>query len=1076
MFLSSRNKLTAERNIMNYFEYYKQKKQLGVLLLKSLLLVLLVFLVGAAVSAQDKIIPVVKGTVRNTNDEVLMGVTVFVQGKNIYTTTKKDGSFEISNVPEEASLRFSYVGYIALAVKLKPGQSEVAVKLSPAANVMGEVVVNAGLYKRPVGNFTGAAKAYSGEELKMINPTNALKALAAIDPSIRIQENNIVGSDPNQLPVIQLRGQNNLPVSTQGVGNTAATPVSNGDIMSNYLSNPNQPLIILDGFQTTLQTLYDLDINRIASITVLKDAAATTAYGSKAANGVIVVETRQPVAGRTQVSYSFNMSTEVPDLSSYHLLDAKGLLEAQRLAGIYSDPTNHYNDLALKQWYDYRLQQVQSGVNTDWLSQPVRTGFGTSHSLNVTGGSKAVRYALSLNYGNSSGVMKGSERDRFGLNYNLSYVTKDIHFSNSTTVNYNRGNNTPWGSFSQYASQFPYFRKTDSLGNPVKIFEPTNTSLGFLSPAPGGIFTNAAYNAQLAVKDNSYYFGLTNNTNFDWTLSNSLRMRSSLSFSNNLPGADQFYPADHTNFVNSLDLFNGLGSYTQTRGKNAVVDGKLAFDYNKRIGAHTFLAAVGTEVQATTTSSTTVSVYGMPNDYIDQLGMADGYGNSLKPNSQKGTTHSISSFASASYNYLNKYTVEVTANASGSSQFGSNNRFAPFWAGGLGWNLDKEKFFIKNPVIQQLRVRATTGITGNQNFAAYLGQPIYQYNTLNNYRLQLGANPQGYANPNLKWQQTIKNNLGFVAGLFKGRLNVSVDLFEEKTNNLILPLDIAPSTGFSNYQDNLGATKNSGYEISVTAPLISNARKNIFWSLTFNAGHYTNVITELSPAIAAYNKTNDTAGVKQLSPLPKYVVGQSMTRIWAVRSLGIDPATGKEIFVKLDGSKTFVWDPLDKVPCGDAAATIKGMFGSNLTYKGFTINIIMSYQYGGKMYNQTLVDKIENVNLLTTNADERVLTDRWKQPGDHVSYKALVPNGANGLQYTYATSRFVEDDDYLEATSITVGYTFPSNLEWVHKLRLSTPRLFVTQNNAFRFATIKTERGTGYPFSHTFNFGLSTSF
>ena len=138
--------------------------------------------------------------------------------------------------------------------------------------------------------------------------------------------------------------------------------------MSGYLVNPNQPLIILDGFQTTLQTIYDMDINRIASITVLKDAAATTAYGSKAANGVIVVETKQPTAGRTQITYAINFQVEAPDLSSYHMLDANGLLEAQRVAGIYSDPSNHFNDLALKQWYDYRKYQAASGVNTYWLS------------------------------------------------------------------------------------------------------------------------------------------------------------------------------------------------------------------------------------------------------------------------------------------------------------------------------------------------------------------------------------------------------------------------------------------------------------------------------------------------------------------------------------------------------------------------------------------------------------------------------------------------------------------------------------------------------------------------------------
>ena len=1063
---------------MNHFKNKFQSKQGLLSDLKTGLLFLALLFAYTAIHAQERTIAVVKGIVKNDSDEPLSGATIAVQGTKIIGTSKKDGTFELKNVPEEAVLRISYVGHVVSTIKLKPGQSDVSVKMSPSTTTLGEVVVNNGLYKRPAGNFTGASKTFSGEQLKNVNPTNVLQALAVLEPSVRIEENNALGSDPNQLPLLQLRGQNNLPVVTQGGANATATPVSNGDIMASYLLNPNQPLIILDGFQSTLQTIYDMDINRIASITVLKDAAATTAYGSKAANGVIVVETKQPTVGRTQITYAFNVSVEAPDLTSYHLLDATGLLEAQRLAGVYADPNNHFNDLGLKQWYDYRLYQAQSGVNTYWLSQPVRTGVGTNHSLSISGGARAIRYSLSLNYNNGVGVMKGSGRDRFGLNYYLSYVAKNIRFSNSTSVSYARANNTPWGSYSQYASQFPFFKTHDSTGNVIKIFEPNYTSLGFLVPAPGSQFTNAAYNAGLDMKDYSFYTSFTNNTNFDWTINPNLKMRAAISFSNNIPGAEQFYPADHTVFVNAVTSgFADLGSYTQTRGRNGVVDGRFSVDYNKKIGNHTFMVASGFQAQATNSSSTTIRVSGLPNDYLDQLGMANGYGQITKPNALKNVTRSISSYASISYNYADRYTAEITANASGSSQFGSNNRLAPFWGGGVAWNVDKEKFFNKNAVIQQLRIRATTGITGNQNFAAHMSQPSFQYNILNNYRLQLGATLQGYANPDLKWQQTLKNNIGVTAGLFNGKLNVGFDYYIEKTDNLILPLDVAPSTGFVTYQDNLGATKNTGYEISLSSAIINDRKKNIFWTVMFNAAHYDNVITKLSPAIDALNKANNsTTTIKQTNPWPRFEVGQSVSRIWAVRSLGIDPATGKEIFVKQDGTKTFTWDPNDKVPCGDGTSTLKGMIGSNFSYKGISFNINLSFQWGGQMYNQTLVDKIENVNLLETNADERVLTERWKQPGDIVSFKSLVANGSTGLQLTNATSRFVQDNNYLEASSITVGYTFPSNLAWVRKMRLSTPRIFITQNNVFRFATIKTERGTNYPFARAFNFGLATTF
>jgi TonB-linked SusC/RagA family outer membrane protein len=1028
--------------------------------------------------AQGKTIEAVRGVVKNDNGEVLAGATVQVKDTRQTTSTGKDGAFILRNVASNALLRISYVGQAVKEVKLKGDQSFIEVRLNANSTTLSEVVVNTGLYKRPTGSFTGAAKSFSGEELKSINPTNVLQALAVVEPSLRIVENNAAGSDPNQLPVLQLRGQNNLPITTQGTTASAATPVSNGDIMSSYLLNPNQPLIIIDGFQNTLQTLYNMDINRIASITVLKDAAATVAYGSKAANGVIVVETKQPLPGKVQITYGINAGVELADLSSYHLMNAQQLLEAQRLAGIYSDPNNHYNDVALNQWYDYRLKQVQSGVNTYWLSQPLRTGTTLNHSLSIGGGSGNLRYNLSLNYNTANGAMKGSKGSGYGLNYNLSYVLKNIRFSNVTTISAYRGDNSPWGSFSNYAKQFPYFRPYDSAGNVLKIFEPSAASLGIPVSAPGGIIANYMYNSTLNVQDYYKYLSYSNATNLDWTITDDLKMRAGVRFSNNLPESEAFLPADHTSFTNTLGLFTDLGSYTQTKGKNSIFDGKVSLDYNKRFGRQTIFASYGFNVQSTSSTATTVATTGIPNDYLGELGLANGYGQAIKPSSIIFNTRSISQYLSVSYNYNDRYTAEITANSSGSSQFGANNRIAPFWAGGLSWAVDKEKFFKRNSIIQQLKFRYSTGITGNQNFAATMAQPTYLYNTTNDYRVQLGANVNGYTNPNLKWQQTLKNNLGVQMSLLNGHIMLSGDFFLEKTNNLILPLDVAPSTGFVNYQDNLGAVQNKGYEVSVSVPIIRNRAKNIFWSLTFNTGHFENVITKLSPAIEALNKTNDKTdnsidgAKKQQTPLPRFVVGQSMNTIWAVRSLGIDPATGREVYLKLDGSKTFTWDPNDKFPVADGNAKFKGMVGSNFTFKSFTFNFNLSYQYGGYKYNQTLVDKIENLDLKGTNADTRVLTERWKQPGDIVSFKALSANGTT----TNASSRFVQRDNFIDASSISVGYNFPSNLKWVKLLHLSTPKIFITQNQVFHWGTIEMERGTAYPFTRKFNLGLSTTF
>lgn len=1049
---------------------------------KGILLLFFLTFFTSALFAQNATI---RGTVKDESGNPLVGAFVQQLGVNKAARASKDGSFELHDVPPLSTLKFSYVGFKAAEVKLKAGQTTVNVKLYSTVISLREVTVNTGLYKRPVGNFTGSAKTYTGEELKTVNPRNVIQALAVVDPAIRLTPNNQFGSDPNQLPNIQIRGANNLPVSLQG-NNNAVTPVSNGDIMSSYLSNPNQPLIVIDGFQATLQTLYDLDVNQIANITVLKDAAATVAYGSKAANGVIVVDTKQPVPGKLRATYSINTSVELPDLSSYNLLDAEGILEAQRLSGIYSDPSNYYNDLAKKQWYDYRLANVRSGVNTYWLAQPLQVGWGLNHSFSLSGGNGQLRYSLSLNYNNSEGVMKGSGRNRYGVNYNVTYVGKKIKLSNSIAMGYVKGDNSPWGNFASYSKQFPFLKMDDEVGEPIKVMEPNANDLGFNIGAPGGTFTNPAYNSTLAIKDYSTSLNLNNITNVELSITNDLKVTGSLGWSSNTPGAETFYPADHTSFIGAISTsFSDFGSYKQLKGNNSAIDARISANYRLSFGRSTFLTALGSSIQKTSSNSTLVTVTGIPNDYMGEMGAANGfnYSNS-KPISTNNLTKGLSNFVSLSYNFDDRYTAEVTVNQSGSSQFGSNSKLAPFYAGGLAWNITKEKFFKPNSIIQSAKLRASIGITGNQNFSSDMSQQVYQYSLTNNYRLMLGTVTSAYANPDLKWQQTLKNNIGLTMGLFNGKINASLEFYRETTDDLILPLDVAPSTGFLNYRDNLGGTKNEGFELGISANIIRNQKRNIFWTVGFNAGHYSNIITKLSPAVEAinnkFNSKNDpdnpNNGRYQTSPLPRFEVGQSMNRIWAVPSLGIDPATGQEIFVKLDGSRTFDWDANDKRPIADATAKLKGAFLSNFNYKNFVFNFNLMYQYGGYMYNQTLVDKVENVDLMFGNADERVLTERWKQPGDHTSYKHLVANGTNGLQQTNATSRFVQKDNYIELSSLTVGYNFPSTLRWVKAARLSAPRLMITQNNLGRIGTIKTERGTGYPFARSFSFGLSTNF
>jgi TonB-linked SusC/RagA family outer membrane protein len=1011
-----------------------------------------------------------------SDDKPLEGATVVIQSTRQAGISDEKGMVTLYDVTSDMLLEVSFVGFVSREIPLTNLSANLVVKLSREETKLETVIVNTGLYKRPVGSFTGASNSVSGEDIKVANPVNVIRALTALDPSLRIAENNALGSDPNALPMIQLRGQNNLPITAQGGTNNAiSTPVSNGDIMSGYLANPNEPLIILDGFQTTLQSLVDMDINRIDKVTILKDAAATVAYGSRAANGVIVVETKRPVPGKPQVTYATNLQLQTPELSSYQLMDANGILEAQRLAGIYTDLANNANNIALNQWYDYRLYQAQSGVNTDWLAQPLQNGLGMNNSLNLSGGNKGFRFSMNLGLNNATGVLKGSGRRAYSLAAYFGYATRNFRISNNMLMAYNKASNSSWGNYAAYGQQFPFFKLYDSLGNVPGILEPSAAQLGIPITAPGGVFTNAMYDASLGVKDFSTYKQFTNTTLLEWSINNNFRVNGALHYYNQVPASEYYLPAEHSIFsVSGTTGFSDQGLYNQTRGRNSMLEGRLSVDYTKKTADHLLLISAGTSLQQTSSSATSIQVTGIPNNYLAQLGLANGYGNNLKPFTGNSATHSFSWYGSVSYSYRERYTIEATANASGSSQFGANNRVAPFWAAGAGWNLHKMGFINNASFINKLRLQATYGITGNQNFAAYLAQPVYEYNLQYNYRMQLGANVQAYSNPDLKWQQTKKTNLGIITSLFKELINLRFDFFIENTNNLILPIGVAPSTGFISYEDNLGATQNKGFEWMLSMPVIRNHAKNFYWTFTLNGSHYTNTIKSLSPAIDAINKANDATNgsVDQKAPQPRFVVGESMTRIWAVPSLGIDPATGNELFLKQDGSTSFVWDPADKRPVGDASSKLKGVIGNTVSYKGFTFNLLLGYEWGGQLYNQTLVDKIENVDLRISNADQRVLDDRWKQPGDQAKFKAISSVG----NATYATSRFVQDNNYLEASSITIGYIFPKQAKWVQALRLSSPRVYFTQNALFRISTVELERGTAYPFARSFNFGLATGF
>lgn len=1002
--------------------------------------------------------PPITGVVTDENGKPMQGATVTIKNTKLAVVTNADGKFTITASPGDI-LVVSFVNYTPQEVKVT--DKPIRISLKPLVIKLEDAVVN-GIFRRPTENYTGAAQSYTVDDLRKVNNTNVLAAIRSLDASIQMPSNINFGSDPNQLPQIQVRGANSI---------------ANTDLTSQYGYVSNPPLFILDGFEVPLTRIYDLDMNRVARVTILKDAAATAIYGSKAANGVLVIETVQPKKGRLQFGYNNNISVNTPDLTSYHLLNSERKLQLEQAAGVYN--TNPSLGIVVKEererLYNQRLAEARRGVNTYWLSQPLQTSWGQKHSIFVSGGDDYMRYGVDLAYNNAPGVMKGSKRDNISGGINLLYHKGNLQFTNYLSVTSNNSVNSPYGSFSQYAKMNPYWRATDATTGKVnKILQDYDEAARW-----DYIAYNPLYNSTLKTHNYTKYLNLTDNFQADWNIRPTLKLSARFSMYTQRNEGAVFLPADAVEFVNTPDsLFSTRGYFDQTTGKNSSYQGDLFLNYGENLGKHTVFATGGYHIQEDKSYSNTVTVQGFPNSEMDDILFGLQYPVNGKPTGNENILRLVSYYGNVSYAYDYRYLVDVSFRIDGSSLFGSNKHYAPFWSVGLGWNLHKESFVHIPEVINRLKLRASYGSTGSQNFPAFASTQVYNYLTSSRYLDNIGAAMLALGNPDLRWQQTNKLNLGTDIELFKGRIQATFNYYEEKTNDLFTSINTTPSSGFSSYFANLGVVQNKGIEVYLTAFALKNEKKNVFWSFYANMMHNRNRLLKISDALKAQNDKAVGEQIKGSNPITapvlQYQEGQSVSTIYAVRSLGIDPSTGNEIFLTRDGQQTYLWNPQDQVPVGDNQPTVTGNLGTNFMYKGISVNVSMRTELGGQVYNRTLSDRVENADPVY-NVDERVLTDRWQKPGDHARFKGLANiGGTTRSDITKASSRFIQDNNTLYCDAITLGYLFPRKL--TNKWQMSRFQCYFYINNPFVVSSVRQERGLDYPFARNYALSVQVGF
>jgi len=1019
----------------------------------------------------------IRGKVQDENDQPMPNATIMVKGTKTIAQSDKDGAFLIQANPGDV-LVISYLGFDPVEYTVKAmNDNPLIIRMKTAVTGLKGVVVT-GIFERSAKTYTGSANSISADDIRKAGNQNILSILSVLDPAVQLPQDLLNGSDPNKVAQMRLRGASSLPTNVEVSALSTSTIRSEkdyysaygkrvDDIKNTYAVNPNLPLFILDGFEVSISQINDLDINMIHSITILKDASATAIYGSRGANGVIVVERLKSKAGELRFGYKVDLTANLPDLHDYKLLNAKEKLEAEWLAGVYSSP---YTDIDqnLKMVYNERYKEVLRGRDTYWLSEPLRNTVSQRHGLTMDGGSGNMTYGIDFSYNLNNGVMKGSDRTAYNGGIYLNYRGSKFLLSNKLSVQFINADNSPWGSFSQYARMNPYFSPYDESGNISLYLQRPIASIQ--SSVYGNIY-NPMYNTTLNGKDFGKTKSLINNTAITYNFSNALSLRGRLSVTSQTNNNEVFLPADHTTFKQlNTDIFQ-RGAYTAGYGKLFSYDANLDLNYNRSFGKHQIYSTLSSRVNENNNENVMIQINGLPSPLTDFVFYGRRYVGD-RPGGSESLIRTLGFLGNINYTYNNRYFADFSYRLDGSSSLGANKLFAPFWSVGAGWNIHNESFMKSmagNRTISQLKLRASLGLTGAQQFDPYMAYRTYNYFLSEAYGNSIGASLLSIGNENLTWQGTMKYNAGADITLLNDRLNVSGDYYYDYTDKFIADFNLPLSTGFETYKGNLGSLGSKGWELRASYQVLSPADARRFGlTLMGNMGTNSSIIKKISNELKAQNEKL-LSSTSRTSPFQRYEEGTSIDAIWVVPSLGIDPATGRELFLKKDGTASFIWDSKDMIAAGIAVPKYRGSFGASMSYKGFQLTSYLSYRFGGQQFNQTLLNRIENVNLVD-NADRRVLTDRWKNPGDVAYFKSISINGAN----TNASSRFVQDDNTLEMTSLSLLYRVdPSKLKAWNVKQLN---LGFYMNNVFRLSSIAMERGLDYPFARSFSFSVQTSF
>ncbi len=964
----------------------------------------------AQLSAQNRTI---SGTVRGKDDGIpIPGVSVVVQGTKQGAVTDANGQFSIAVASDNKALTFSFIGYTSQTVVIN-GSNTINVTLTATSNQLGEVLVT-GYSTQTRATTTGAISQVNSKSLEDRSYTSADQALQGRVAGL---QSTGASGQPGALQEIRIRGIGSINANSNPLYVVDGIIINSGD---------------LSRIATTSNALSGINPNDIETITVLKDASAAAIYGSRAANGVIVITTKSGKAGKTKVRLDAESGLTQPGVTrsvnrplttdEYRTLTAEGLLNNPSYVSQYGLTSSN-----VFQFVDTNFG-TNSGINTNWLDLVQRTGHQQQYNLSVEGGDANTQFYVSGGYFKQQGVVIASDFNRYSTNINLKHkVNNKLSFATSLTIGQTGQRTSPnSGYYSNpvYAAYALPPTISPYSANGSYNIDPTTFPASNFNP----LFI-AAYDRRHL----NQLKGL-GSASGEYKILPDLKITSRIGIDYNNLEEDTYWNPTYGDGAG----FGGLSARYYTRYFNWVwtnlVDYHIDLNHNQNWTGN---IKAGYESQKSQYYNSNTTSAGFPTNYnvtvpsngsvpIESLGTSEDY-----------TVASL--LALGDFSYKSKYVISGSFRRDGSSRFGVDNRYGNFWSVGGTWNAQEESFIKNTNWVSVLRARASYGTTGNANIGNYNWRSLYSYGlytsptgvTSNfNYNGAGGSAPTFVGNPNLTWETNKQLDAGFDFSVFKDRLSLTFDWYNREATNLLLEQPTSLTTGFSSFTNNIGSMRNRGFEVTLSGTPVKTG--SFRWDAGFNISKNNNKILSL------------VSGKDQVNGSFINRVGMDVQTFYLRQWAGVDPATGDALWYT-DGTQTKTttsYNAAVQVAKYSASPKVFGSFTSTFTYKGISLDGLLYYNFGNYIEDYWARETQSDGYVPSENRVSSQLT-RWQKPGDITNTpKYVFDNASNSSS---ESTRFLYKGDYVRLRELTLAYSFPTSL--ISAAKLSNLRVYVRGTN-----------------------------